>query len=219
MREADSDRRYRVGEEIANSIIHGAGALAAVAGLVVLVAAAAATGDGWRIVSAAIYGATLVLLYTASTLYHAIAHPRARRVLRFIDHVAIFLLIAGTYTPFTLVSSARAVGLVAVRGDLGTGAGGDRRPVPPRCTAGPPCRWSSTSPWAGRRWWPRGRCSTRWPRVALLLLLLGGIAYTAGIGFYLWRRPCLPPRRLARLRAGRQRVPLFAILGFVIPPA
>ncbi|HQP75707.1 MAG TPA: hemolysin III family protein, partial [Acidobacteriota bacterium] len=104
MRDAGSDRRYSVGEEIANSAIHGAGALAAVAGLVILVAAAAATGDGWRLASAVIFGVTLVLLYTASTLYHSVAHPRAKRVFRFIDHVAIFLLIAGTYTPFTLVS-------------------------------------------------------------------------------------------------------------------
>ncbi len=86
-----------------NSISHLLGAAAAISGLVVLAVTAGRSGDAWRIVSCSIYGATLVLLYTCSTLYHSI-QGRAKRFLRKLDHVSIYLLIAGTYTPFTLVS-------------------------------------------------------------------------------------------------------------------
>lgn len=95
---------YTIGEEIANSITHGIGAVLSVAGLTLLVVLAAIYGDVWRIVSFSIYGASLFLLYLASTLYHSIQHPRIKRVLRIFDHAAIYLLIAGTYTPFMLVS-------------------------------------------------------------------------------------------------------------------
>ncbi|MCK6405235.1 MAG: hemolysin III family protein [Rhodocyclaceae bacterium] len=96
--------RYTCGEEIANGITHGIGAFLAIAGLAVMTAFATLHGDVWHIVSCAVFGATLILLYTASTLYHSIPHERAKGVLRALDHSAIFLLIAGTYTPFTLVS-------------------------------------------------------------------------------------------------------------------
>ena len=95
---------YTLSEEIANGITHGIGAMLSVAGLTVLVVLAAIYGDAWRIVSFSIYGASLVLLYTASTLYHAIQHPDAKRIFRIMDHAAIYLLIAGTYTPITLVN-------------------------------------------------------------------------------------------------------------------
>jgi hemolysin III len=90
------------GEELAHAVSHGVGIVLAIAGLTGLVAVAATTGDAWQVAAAAVYGATLVLLYTASTLYHAIPEPRAKRVLRVLDHSAIYLAIAGTYTPFTL---------------------------------------------------------------------------------------------------------------------
>ena len=100
----DSTVRYSLGEELAHSITHGIGAALSIAGLVLLVTLAAIRGDAWHVVSCSIFGATLVFLYTASTLYHSITHPGAKRVLRVFDHAAIFLLIAGTYTPFTLVT-------------------------------------------------------------------------------------------------------------------
>ena len=95
---------YTIGEEIANSVTHGIGAALSVAGLTLLVVLAAIYGDVWRVVSFSIYGSSLVLLYLCSTLYHSIQHPQAKRILRIFDHSAIYLLIAGTYTPFTLVS-------------------------------------------------------------------------------------------------------------------
>jgi hemolysin III len=93
-----------IGEEIANSITHGVGVLLSIGGLSVLVTLAAMHGTAWHIVACSIYGATLVLLYLASTLYHAIQAPRAKRLFRIFDHSAIYLLIAGTYTPFVLIT-------------------------------------------------------------------------------------------------------------------
>lgn len=97
-------RRHEVIEEIANGITHGVGLLLAVAGLVVLLVLSATRGTAVHIWSSAIYGASLIALYAASTLYHSVRDPRKKRVLRIVDHSAIYLLIAGSYTPFTLVS-------------------------------------------------------------------------------------------------------------------
>jgi hemolysin III len=94
---------WKLGEAIANSVTHGIGALLSVIGLIVLVVLAALRGGPRLIVSVSVYGATLCLLYLISTLYHAIPAPRARRVFRVLDHASIYLLIAGSYTPFTLV--------------------------------------------------------------------------------------------------------------------
>jgi hemolysin III len=91
------------GEELANTVTHGIGAALATAALVVLVVFASLRGDAWRIVSLSVYGATLVLLYSASTLFHGFRHPRIKKYFRTMDHSAIYLLIAGTYTPVTLV--------------------------------------------------------------------------------------------------------------------
>lgn len=95
---------YSLGEEIANAITHGVGAALSIAALVALVFVAAMWGNGWHLASAIVYGVTMFLLYMASTLYHAITHPGARKVFKVIDHASIYLLIAGTYTPFTLVT-------------------------------------------------------------------------------------------------------------------
>ncbi|QDQ26230.1 hemolysin III family protein [Chitinimonas arctica] len=87
-----------------NSISHLIGSIFSVTGLVVLVVLASLQGDPWKIVSFSIYGATLVVLYTASTVYHSIRQPRAKAWLRKLDHSAIYLLIAGSYTPFALIT-------------------------------------------------------------------------------------------------------------------
>jgi len=91
-------------EEFANAVTHGLGLALSIAGLVVLVVLAALRGTAWHIVACSIYGSTLVCLYAASTLYHAVPSPRFKRALRIFDHSAIYLLIAGTYTPFLLVN-------------------------------------------------------------------------------------------------------------------
>lgn len=96
--------KQTLGEEIANSITHGIGAALATAALTILVVFAALKGDAWRIVSFAIYGSSLVLMYTSSTLYHSITNKKAKRYFRIMDHSSIFVLIAGTYTPITLLA-------------------------------------------------------------------------------------------------------------------
>ena len=95
---------YTVGEEIANAVTHGVGAGLSIAGLVLLILRAVHTGDPWRVVSFTIFGVTMVLLYLTSTLYHSLARTRARGVFKVMDHSLIYVLIAGTYTPFLLVN-------------------------------------------------------------------------------------------------------------------
>lgn len=106
------NKRYTLGEEIFNSVSHGVGALLAVAGTVVLIVMTALYSDPWGVVSSAVYGGTLIILYTMSTLYHAITNEKAKQVMRVMDHVTIFLLIAGTYTPITLVTLRGTLGWV-----------------------------------------------------------------------------------------------------------
>lgn len=103
-------RKYTLGEELFNAITHGIGALLSVAGCVVLLVRCHQLGDGVAAVSSAIYGTTLIILYTMSTLYHALANEKAKAVFRVFDHVTIYLLIAGTYTPYTLACLGGALG-------------------------------------------------------------------------------------------------------------
>src|SRR4051812_14861482 len=99
--ETDKYRHQTLGEEIANSISHGVGALGSIAVTPILIINAINKGPA-AVVGASIFGATMIVLYVASTLYHAFPHSRTKRVFNILDHAAIFLLIAGTYTPFTL---------------------------------------------------------------------------------------------------------------------
>ncbi|MBN2279119.1 MAG: hemolysin III family protein [Candidatus Marinimicrobia bacterium] len=96
--------RYDKKEEILNSLTHGIGAGLAIAALVILVVFSAPQGDIWRIVSFAIFGSTMITLYLSSTFYHAFIKPKVKTVFKFFDHASIYLLIAGTYTPFLLVN-------------------------------------------------------------------------------------------------------------------
>lgn len=98
------ERSLTVGEEIANSITHGVGAVLSVAGLVVMIVIASVHRSAWQTAAFAVYGISLVLLYISSTIYHGLANNRAKQVFQVLDHCAIYILIAGTYTPFTLVT-------------------------------------------------------------------------------------------------------------------
>jgi hemolysin III len=97
-------RPYTLGEEIANSVIHGLGIGLSVAALVILVALAVLSGDPYKLASAIVFGVALVLEYTASTLYHSFPQPKVKHVFKIFDHCGIYLLIAGSYTPFCLVT-------------------------------------------------------------------------------------------------------------------
>ena len=104
--------KYSLGEELVSSISHGIGSLLSVAALVVGVVFAALYGDAWCVVNMAVYGAMLVILYTMSTIYHGLRPNNGKRVFRIIDHCSVFLLIAGTYTPLTLISLRGLVGWI-----------------------------------------------------------------------------------------------------------
>jgi len=100
----NANRKTLIINEIANAVTHGIGTVLAIAALVILIVFATRYGGPWHVISFSIYGSTLVLLYLASTLYHSIQNKRVKYIFRIIDHAAIFLLIAGSYTPFTMVT-------------------------------------------------------------------------------------------------------------------
>lgn len=105
-------KRYTLGEEIFNSVTHGVGSLLSIAGIVVLIVFSAINSDAFAVVSSAVYGASLIILYTMSTLYHSITNEKAKKFFRIMDHNTIFFLIAGTYTPYTLAVLRSPLGWV-----------------------------------------------------------------------------------------------------------
>ena len=184
---ANQERIQSPGEEIANSVSHGVGFLAAVAAAPVLVLSAVRSGGAARITGASVFAATMVLLYLTSTLYHALPGNRAKRVFQVLDHTAIFLMIAGTYTPFTLgvlhgTWGWTLFGLVwglALAGVVLTAAGGVRYPK------------LSTGLYIAMGWLVLIAVKPLWLRVppwGLFWLLAGGIAYTGGVAFYAAKR-------------------------------
>jgi hemolysin III len=209
---------YSTGEEIANSVIHGLGVILAIGGLGVLTAFASLRGNAWHIVSCSVFGATLIILYTTSTLYHSIPNRRAKAVLRVLDHSAIFLLIAGTYTPFSLVSLRGPWGWslfgviwgLAVLGIVFKATMLRRWPV------------ASVVLYLVMGWVAIVAIRPMLENVApggLALLLAGGLAYTAGVVFYAWKR--LPYHHAiwhAFVLAG-STCHFFAVLLFVVPTA
>jgi hemolysin III len=210
--------RYSVAEEIAHAITHGVGMLLSVAALTVLVAFASVRGNAWHIVSCSIYGATLVLLYTASTFYHALPSPKAKSVFQVLDHAAIYLLIAGTYTPFTLVNLRGAWGWTLFGLVWGLAILG----IVLEAAARRRIRVLSVTLYLGLGWLVAIAVEPLRHAVAfggLVLLLLGGLAYTAGVAFYAWRR--LPYHHAiwhVFVMVGSV-CHFFAVLFYVIPPA
>ncbi|WP_348673834.1 hemolysin III family protein [uncultured Abyssibacter sp.] len=177
---------YSVGEEIAHTITHGLGAVLGIGGLAVLVGFAVPTGDVKLLVGCSVFGATLIVTYTASALYHGIPHETAKPVLKAIDHASIYLLIAGTYPPFALSVLTPPWGwsLFAVVWSLA--AVGVIFKV---FTAGR-YDWFSVALYLGMGW--VAVVATKpiielFPLGGILLMLGGGIAYTLGVVFYLWR--------------------------------
>jgi hemolysin III len=186
MAAAATSRPIEFGEEIANSITHGIGALLALGGVAVLVTLAALRGTAWHVVGCSVFGASLVLLYLASTLYHAIPVPRAKRVLQALDHAGILFLIAGTYTPFTLVTLRgpwgwTLFGIVWGLAVLGVGLE----------LLAPKRRVLAVALYLVMGW---AAVIAMRPLMAAMaaggirLLVLGGLAYTVGVVFYAWRR-------------------------------
>lgn len=179
--------RYSIGEEIANSITHGVGALLSIAALSILLVLACLHGTGWHLSSYLVYSLSLVLLYTASTLYHALPFEKAKVFFKVCDHAAIYLLIAGTYTPFLLLN---------LRGQLGWWLFGI---IWGLALAGV-CfklfftgrfKLLSTLLYVGMGWviiFAYGPLKANTAAWGINWLLIGGLTYTAGAAFYLLKR-------------------------------
>lgn len=178
---------YSLGEEIANSITHGIGMLLSIGGLAILVGFASLYGTVWHITACSIFGATLVLNYAASTLYHSIPAPAAKRVFKVIDHSAIYLLIAGTYTPFTLVNLRGPWGWSLFGIIWGIALLG----IVLKATMNGRIAGISTAIYLAMGWVIVLAAKPLLGSVApggLVLLLLGGLAYSGGVIFYAWQR-------------------------------
>lgn len=184
---ASDERLQSLGEEIANSVSHGVGLVAALIAIPFLLVAASRHGSTAFIIGSSLFAATIVLLYLTSTLYHALARNRAKRVFQLLDHSAIFLLIAGTYTPFTLGVLRGPWGwtlfgliwALAVAGVVLTAVGGLRYPV------------LSTCAYLGMGWLVLIAVRPLWlhvPVTGLLWLVAGGLAYTVGVAFFAAKR-------------------------------
>ncbi|NCD24420.1 MAG: hemolysin III family protein [Deltaproteobacteria bacterium] len=187
MRKEDVITRYTPGEEIANAITHAIATGLSIAALVVLIVAAASSGTAWHIVSFSIFGSTLILLYLASTLYHAIPVARAKRLLKTLDHSAIFLLIAGTYTPFMLGSLRGPTGWTIFGVIWGLAVAG----VILKCCCVYRFKRLSLAVYIGMGWLCllAGRdLVEKLPSTSLVFLALGGAAYSLGVIFYVWKR-------------------------------
>ena len=175
------------GEEIANSITHGLGVLLSITGLVFLILVGAWYGTARHIVSGALYGASLILLYLASTLYHAIQQPKAKKILRIFDHSAILVLIAGTYTPLTLISLRGAWGWSL----FGTIWGLALLGIIMEVTRLRRFRALLIALYLIMGWAVVVAVKPMLHNVSplgLWLLLAGGLCYTGGVGFYLWKK-------------------------------
>ncbi len=180
-------RPLTLGEEIANSVTHGVGLLLSIASMPVLVMIAAGRHDALMVVGVSVFASTLIALYAASTLYHALPPSRAKQLFRVVDHAAIYLLIAGTYTPFTLGVLRGAWGwtlfgmvwTLAALGIVFKTLLGFRYPR------------ASTALYVAMGWMVVIAIKPMFatiPASGILWLLAGGLFYTGGVLFYVWER-------------------------------
>lgn len=211
-----NQRRYTTGEEIANSITHGFGLILAIAGLAVLSIYTSRLGNTWHQVSCMVFATTLVIQYAFSTLYHSIPHPRAKNIMRTLDHAAIFLLIAGTYTPFMLVN-LRGIwgwslfGIIWALALLGV-----------LFQVSLIRRWQGLSLilYIGMGWVVLAAFKPMLNHVApggILLLFLGGLAYTSGVIFYRWKQLRYHHAIWHGFVLAGSILHFFAVLFYVIP--
>ena len=180
-------RPYTIQEEIWSSLIHGIGIALSIAGLIVLVTLAAQDGNVWVVVSTAIFGVSMVVLYTASTLYHAIPNPEIKLKLKKFDHISIYYLIAGSYTPFLLVCMRGTLGwtifgIIWALALTGT--------ILKLLSSGSGTKVWSISLYLIMGWMiviASKQLVGALPPIGLKFLVLGGFFYTAGILFYVWK--------------------------------
>lgn len=176
------DRKQSLGEEIANSISHGIGFLAAAAITPILIIKSLPDGAA-AIVGASVFGATMMVLYLSSTLYHAFPHSKTKRVFQIFDHGAIFLLIAGTYTPFTLTVLPNAWGWTLFGIVWGLAVAG----VILKAVGGAGTSKLSIALYLGMGWLAIFAAKPLWnslPAWGIFWLLAGGVMYSAGVLFF-----------------------------------
>jgi hemolysin III len=210
---------YTFGEELAHALTHGIGAVLAIIGQTVLISRAATWGHATHVIAAAVFGTSLVLMYIASTLFHAVPHPlmpSTKRILRIIDHCLVYVLIAGTYTPFTLVT---------LHGTWGWSLFG--------------FTWGLAVIGIGFKLFTTGRYEMLSLAIYLLmgwcglvairqivanldsgglwLLLAGALSYTFGVGFYVWERLRYHHAIWHGFVLGGSVCHYFAVLVYVLP--
>ena len=180
-------KQYSVGEEIASSVLHGLGVIFGIAGLAVMLVFAGMDGNGYKIAAAIIYGVSIILEYTASTLYHSLRNEKAKYVFKVLDHAAIYLLIAGTYTPYCLLTLRQVNGIpiliiiwsLAIVG-ISLEAFWVFRP-----------KWVSAVIYLMMGWmivFSIGNLLALLAPVGVYLLVAGGLCYTVGTIFYVLKK-------------------------------
>lgn len=180
-------RPYTVREEVWNSLIHGVGIALSIAGLVLLVTLSSVYGNVWAIVSTAIFGTSMIVLYSASTIYHAVPNLEAKKKLKKFDHISIYYLIAGTYTPFLLVNLRGTMGWTVFGIIWGLALIGTFLKIFTQS--------SGTKVWSIGLYLIMGwmiviaskELVSELPTIGLIFLILGGLFYTLGIFFYVWK--------------------------------
>jgi hemolysin III len=179
-------RELTIKEEIFNSITHGIGTILSIGALVILVILAVMKGDAWHVVSYTIYGSTLILLYLSSTLYHSFTNEKIKNLFARFDHAAIFLLIAGTYTPFLLTVLRGTLGWTLFGIIWGVAVAG----VVIRSIYLTRFRKLMVALYLAMGWMfvvAVGPMIKNLPQTSIIFLFLGGIFYSVGVVFYMWR--------------------------------
>ena len=180
-------RPYTIKEEIWNCIIHGIGIGLSIAGLVILVVFSALHGNAWAVVSSSIFGASMIVLYSSSTIYHAVASEKWKKRLKKLDHISIFYLIAGTYTPFLLINLRGALGWTLFGIVWGLALIGTFLKL---LTSGSGTKVWSISLYLSMGWMIIFASKSLFQNLSMLgtvFLVLGGAFYTLGIFFYIWK--------------------------------
>lgn len=180
-----AEETHTPAEELANALTHGLGAALAAAGLAALLAIGATGDDPLLFAGLAVYGATLTMVYAASTLYHASRHPRLRDLFKRFDQAAIFLFIAGSYTPFALyaLGGGWGWGLLGLVWALAIGG------IVFKTVFHGRLEWATVAFYLGMGWIglaALGPIAAGLGPVGTALLVGGGVAYTAGVAFYVW---------------------------------
>ncbi len=209
--------RYTRREEFANIVTHGLGVVLSIVALVVMVAYAARHGDPYHVVSVSIFGATLILLYLGSTLYHAVTHEKTKYVMRVIDHSCIYLLIAGSYTPFTLVTLRGSWGWTLFGVTWGLALAG----IVFKVFFTKRFNVLSVATYIALGWLVVIAAKPvlhHVPSGGIVWLFAGGMFYTLGVVFYLWRRIPFHHAIWHCMVMGGSFCHFLAVYYYVLPP-